>query len=116
MVTPVQPLTCTFVTSDGRKHVVEIAPGHTVMSAAINARIPGIDGSCGGNSTCVTCHIYLNPEWLSKVEPPSSMEESMLDFTNDVRETSRLACQIPLNEKLDGLTVFVPDRQRVLGL
>ncbi len=115
-MTPSNPLTCTFVTSDGRRHVVEFGPGHTVMSAAINARILGIDGICSGNCTCVTCHIYLDPEWLSKVEPPSSMEESMLDFANDVRETSRLACQIPLDQKLDGLTVSVPDRQRVLGL
>ncbi len=64
----------------------------------------------------VTSHVYVGREWLSFLEEQSIMEDSMLDFADDVRDTSRLACQIPLIDKLNGLTVYVPDRQRVLGL
>ena len=39
------------------------------------------------------------------------MEEDMLDFGYDVRESSRLSCQIKVTEELDGLTVRVPERQ-----
>jgi ferredoxin, 2Fe-2S len=39
------------------------------------------------------------------------MEEDMLDFAYDVRPTSRLSCQIKMNDALDGLVVHVPERQ-----
>ena len=109
-------LTCVYVMPDGQKHAVQTNPGQSVMSAAVRAGVPGIDGVCGGNCTCVTCHVYVGREWLSSLVEQSSMEESMLDFADDVRDTSRLACQIPLLNKLNGLTVYVPDRQRVIGL
>jgi 2Fe-2S ferredoxin len=35
----------------------------------------------------------------------------MLDFAFDVRETSRLSCQIKVSEELDGLVVEVPEKQ-----
>lgn len=86
------------------------------MSAAVQARVPGIDGACGGNCTCVTCQVYVERIWLSLLDAQSCMEESMLDFADDVRETSRLGCQIPISDKLDGLVVYVPGHQRVVGL
>jgi 2Fe-2S ferredoxin len=39
------------------------------------------------------------------------MEEDMLDFAFDVREQSRLSCQIKLTAELDGLKVRVPPKQ-----
>ena len=35
----------------------------------------------------------------------------MLDFAYEVRENSRLSCQIKVTEGLDGLTVKVPEKQ-----
>ena len=39
------------------------------------------------------------------------MEEDMLDFAFDVRDNSRLSCQIKVTDDLDGLTVKVPEKQ-----
>jgi 2Fe-2S ferredoxin len=39
------------------------------------------------------------------------MEESMLDFASDVRDNSRLSCQIKVSGALDGLVVRMPEEQ-----
>jgi len=39
------------------------------------------------------------------------MEESMLDFAEEVQETSRLSCQIKVTDMLDGLIVRMPKNQ-----
>ncbi|MEL6872185.1 MAG: 2Fe-2S iron-sulfur cluster-binding protein, partial [Pseudomonadota bacterium] len=66
---------------------------------------------CGGACACATCHVYVGDEWAEKVGKPSDMEEDMLDFAFDVRETSRLSCQIKVTDELDGLVVHVPEKQ-----
>ncbi len=101
----------TFVQDDGRRLEVEAAPGLTVMEAAKSEDVPGIDAECGGACACATCHVYVEPEWRDIVGKPSEMEEDMLDFAFDVREESRLSCQIRVSEKLDGLVVKVPSKQ-----
>ena len=64
-----------------------------------------------GACTCATCHCYVDEAWSDIVGPPSMMEEDMLDFAFDVRDTSRLSCQIKVSDALDGLRVSVPEKQ-----
>ncbi|MFY8142165.1 MAG: 2Fe-2S ferredoxin, partial [Caulobacter sp.] len=42
---------------------------------------------------------------------PSAMEESMLDFAENVQPNSRLSCQIKVTDELDGLIVRLPESQ-----
>ncbi|MDC9701783.1 MAG: 2Fe-2S iron-sulfur cluster-binding protein [Alphaproteobacteria bacterium] len=100
-----------FVQPDGTRIRVEAVDGLTVMESAIRHRIPGIDAECGGACSCATCHIYVGEEWADKTGGPSDMEEYMLDFAFDVRETSRLSCQMNVCNEWDGLVVHVPVRQ-----
>ncbi|PKP99790.1 MAG: 2Fe-2S ferredoxin, partial [Alphaproteobacteria bacterium HGW-Alphaproteobacteria-12] len=59
-----------------------------------------------------TCHVYVDADWIAKTGPAGEgLEKSMLEFAEDVNETSRLACQITLNDALDGLVLRLPDRQ-----
>ena len=51
------------------------------------------------------------PDWLAKTGDRNSMEESMLDFANDVEDNSRLSCQIKVSDALDGLVVRLPKSQ-----
>ncbi|MBY0423474.1 MAG: 2Fe-2S iron-sulfur cluster binding domain-containing protein [Parvularculaceae bacterium] len=101
----------TYIEKNGTEHVVEAEIGLSVMEAAVRNMVPGIDADCGGACACATCHVYVDPAWLEKVGKKQSMEESMLDFAYEPKETSRLSCQIQITAALDGLIVRLPDMQ-----
>jgi 2Fe-2S ferredoxin len=101
----------TFVQPDGTKIETDGQNGSTVMETAIMNAVPGVVAECGGACTCATCHVYVDKDWTEVVGGPSMMEEDMLDFAFDVRNESRLSCQIKVKDELDGLVVHVPSRQ-----
>jgi ferredoxin, 2Fe-2S len=101
----------TFVQPDGKSQTVTADPGMTVMEAAKKNLIDGVEAECGGACACATCHVYVDAAWLAKVGKPAAMEEDMLDFAFDVRDESRLACQIKVSDAIDGLIVKVPAKQ-----
>lgn len=100
-----------FIEHNGKDHEVEAEAGLSVMEAAIRNMIPGIDADCGGACACATCHVYVDEAWAAKAGKPGAMEESMLDFAYEPKETSRLSCQIKVSEDLDGLVVRLPEFQ-----
>ncbi len=101
----------TFIDAEGTSRDVETKKGSSVMEAAVQNMIPGIDADCGGACACATCHIYVAADWLPKLKAKDDMEESMLDFADEVQDNSRLSCQILMNDELDGLVVTTPAAQ-----
>jgi 2Fe-2S ferredoxin len=101
----------TFIDHDGTEHTVEAELGSTVMETALKNDIGGIVAECGGACTCATCLVHVDAKWFPLVGPPSAEEEDMLDFAFEVKETSRLSCQIKVTEELDGLIVRTPSYQ-----
>jgi len=101
----------TFIQPDSSLQTVEAEAGMTVMETAKKHLVAGIEAECGGACACATCHVYVDDQWRERVGPPSEMEEDMLDFAFDVRESSRLSCQVKVTEALDGLIVRIPDKQ-----
>ena len=101
----------TFIDHGGTARTVEAENGSTLMETAIRNAIPGIEAECGGALSCATCHVYVEEDWRAVVGEPAPMEEDMLDFGYDVRENSRLSCQIRITDALDGLVVRTPERQ-----
>lgn len=101
----------TFIQHDGTEQTVDGTPGMSVMEAAVKNMVPGIDADCGGACACATCHVYVEPDWMEKVGDRNPMEEDMLDFAFDVRDNSRLSCQIKISDALNGLRVKVPEKQ-----
>jgi ferredoxin, 2Fe-2S len=101
----------TFVAFTGCVHTVEVPVGTTLMRAATDNRVPGIDGDCGGNCACATCHIYVDPIWSDRVGTRTATEEDMLNIVAEPRGNSRLACQIVLTDALNGLIVSLPEAQ-----
>ncbi len=89
---------------EGAEHVIEGTPGWSVMEIIRENDLP-IEAACGGCCACATCHVYVEDAWLSKLEPASDEEDRMLDEAYQVQENSRLSCQIPFAEALDGLKV-----------
>jgi len=101
----------TYIEFEGREHVVEVRNGLSVMEGAVKNNVPGIDADCGGACACATCHVYVDEAWREKTGTASAMEESMLDFAENVEPNSRLSCQIRVSDALDGLTVRMPESQ-----
>ena len=103
--------TVTYIEHDGTAHEADVPVGESVMRGAIDNDIPGIDGDCGGQCACATCHVYVDLAWLAKTGARTEMEESMLDFAAATEDNSRLACQIDMTDDLNGLVVRMPDGQ-----
>ena len=101
----------TFVGSDGSETVCEGNDGMTLMEVAIKNSVQGIDADCGGACACATCHIYVREDWQAATGERTEMESDMLDFAFEVRDNSRLSCQIKISDAMDGLTVDVPEKQ-----
>ena len=101
----------TYIENNGKSHTVEVDKGLTVMEGAVQNNIPGIDADCGGGMACATCHVYVAKEWIEKLPPKEDSEEDMLDFAFDVKDNSRLSCQITVSDELDGLVVNMPEKQ-----
>ena len=101
----------TYVEHDGTEHLVETETGVSLMQAAIDNLVPGIDADCGGECSCATCHVMIEQSWVEKVGTPGDMEESMLDLNPERQENSRLSCQVMLSDELDGLSVTMPEFQ-----
>lgn len=96
-----------FVTPDGEVREIQAELGRTLMEAAVENDIAGIDATCGGSCACATCHVVVDPAWFETVGPPSAMEIGTLYFGAPRRPTSRLSCQIMVTAALDGLRVAV---------
>lgn len=62
-----------------------------------------VEGTCGGMAMCASCQCYI----ISSHELPemSYDEDAMLAEAFHVQDNSRLGCQIPITEDLDGLEI-----------
>jgi 2Fe-2S ferredoxin len=60
-----------YIEPDGREVTLSVPPGQSLMRAAIDAGLAGIEAQCGGNCACGTCHCYVRQDWLDKLPPPS---------------------------------------------
>jgi ferredoxin, 2Fe-2S len=88
----------------GLEHTLEGIEGWRVMEIIRDCGLP-IKAECGGACACATCHVYVAPEWLNKLEPMTDEEQQRLDDAMMVQETSRLSCQILMDEPRSGLRV-----------
>ena len=96
-----------YIEPEGERVEVDVEEGYSVMEGAIMNGVKGIEAECGGACSCATCHCYVNDEWWDKLPEMDVIEDSMLEAATERRENSRLTCQIPVTEDLDGLVLEV---------
>ena len=96
-----------FVTAEDHLVEVNAAPGERLLDAAQRAGMP-LEGTCEGQMACATCHVIVAPGDFDRLVPATEEEEDMLDLAFQATSTSRLSCQIVLDDRLDGLTVRIP--------
>lgn len=101
----------TFITHDGEQYDIDAEDGQSLMTAAVDNDVPGIDADCGGSCACATCHVFIESVWTDKTNEQDEMEQSMLELADDKQDNSRLSCQISISPALEGLTVRIPENQ-----
>ena len=101
----------TYIEDNGKSHQIDVAIGLTVMEGAVQNNIPGIDADCGGGMACATCHVYVKEDWFNKLPEKAIGEDDMLDQAYKPNSRSRLSCQLTVSDKLEGLVVYLPEKQ-----
>jgi 2Fe-2S ferredoxin len=102
----------TYIQYDGTSHTVDVQDGESLMVGAVSNGIRGIDADCGGSCACATCHVHVDSSWTQSVGGPASEAEAeLLQLAPEVREDSRLSCQIKMRADLDGVIVHLPEAQ-----
>ena len=97
----------TIVTREGEERAITGEDGLSLMEAIRDAGIDELLALCGGCCSCATCHVHVDPAFLDKLPPMSEDENDLLDSSDARNETSRLSCQVPLSDALDGLRVTI---------
>ncbi|AMG75582.1 2Fe-2S iron-sulfur cluster-binding family protein [Sphingopyxis granuli] len=97
----------TVVDREGTAHTLEADAGLTLMEVIRDNGFDELLALCGGCCSCATCHIHVDPAFAAKLPAMSDDENDLLDSSEDRNETSRLSCQIPFDDALDGIKVTI---------
>ncbi|HKY81176.1 MAG TPA: 2Fe-2S iron-sulfur cluster-binding protein [Sphingobium sp.] len=92
----------------GAVHRIDASNGSNLMVEARAHSVAGIIGECGGCLNCGSCHIHVDPEWIDRLPPASDDEWSLIEGLLECSAESRLACQLELDDAMDGLSCTVP--------
>ena len=92
----------------GDVRTVDVRGEERLLDIAQREGLP-LEGTCGGDMACATCHVIVAPGDFAQLGPAGEEEEDMLDMVPGSVRTSRLACQIVVSAAWDSLTVTVPD-------
>ena len=95
------------VDRNGVEKTVEAEVGRTVMEAIRDNGFDELLALCGGCCSCATCHVYVDPAFADKLPALGEDESDLLDSSTHRNATSRLSCQLPITDALDGLKVTI---------
>ena len=98
--------TLNVTTAAGEKHSIDAATGSPMMEALNAAGL--VEGTCGGAASCGTCHIYFADKAAAgeRTEDEGYMLEGLEDYV-EIREGSRLSCQLKVTDAHDGLNIEI---------
>ncbi len=104
-----------FIEPNGNEKTIEAENGLSILEVAHNNGID-LEGACEGSLACSTCHIIVEKSFFDNLPDPSDEEEDMLDLAFGLTHTSRLGCQIIVDEKLEGMKVKIPSGTRNMNV
>lgn len=97
------------VNRDGEEREVMGDAGLSVMEVIRENGFDELLALCGGCCSCATCHVHVDPDFAAKLPPMSEDENDLLDSSASRDDYSRLSCQIPFSDALDGLKVTIAE-------
>lgn len=95
------------ITLQGEELPLHVDPGQTLMESLRSWGVEGMLALCGGCCSCATCHVHIDPAYAERLPAASADERDLLDSCSHRRDHSRLACQIPVGDHLDGMRVTI---------
>jgi 2Fe-2S ferredoxin len=96
---------------EGQAVEIEAPVDVSLMIALRDAGLP-VEGTCGGYASCGSCHIYVSQEWRDRLPAPEAMEVDMIALLDESNpDSSRLSCQIIMQDELDGLSIQLAPTQ-----
>jgi 2Fe-2S ferredoxin len=99
--------TIKVTTRDGEERDIEAETGLSVMEVIRDGGIDELLALCGGCCSCATCHVYVDPAFAAKLPPMSEDESDLLDSSDHRNESSRLSCQIVVDDELAGMRLTI---------
>ena len=91
-----------FLDKNDNLKEIEARLGSNLLEVSKKNNI-NLEGSCSGEMLCSTCHVYILSNHIKKLKKQSNEEKEILTLTNNLKKNSRLACQIKVTHKLNGL-------------
>ncbi len=104
-----------FIEPDGQEKTIDAENGLSLLEVAHNNGID-LEGACEGSLACSTCHVVIEKNFFEDLPEPSEEEEDMLDLAFGLTHTSRLGCQIIIDDKLEGMKVKIPTGTRNMSV
>ena len=104
-----------FIQPDGSERTVDAQNGLSLLEVAHSNGIE-LEGACEGSLACSTCHIIVDKVFFESLPEPTEEEEDMLDLAFGLTHTSRLGCQIIIDDKLEGMKVKIPTGTRNMSV
>jgi len=95
-------------TREGQTRTLAATAGISVMEIIREGGVDELLALCGGSLSCGTCHIIVDPAQIGQLPQVTDDEEALLNELDGRIATSRLSCQIPFRETLNGLRVTIP--------
>eukprot|EP01069_Polyplicarium_translucidae_P012203 Polyplicarium_translucidae@DN486_c0_g1_i1.p2 len=92
---------------DGTEKSVRVPVGVSILEAAHSHDVD-LEGACEASLACSTCHVHLEPEVYTALPEPSEREDDLLDMAPCLTDTSRLGCQVLLDESHEGIIITLP--------
>ena len=99
--------TLVVIDRSGVERTIEGEDGLSVMEIIRNAGAEEPFALCGGNCSCATCHVHVDPAYAKAMPEIAGDEDDVLGGSSHRRETSRLACQLVFRNELSGLRVQI---------
>ncbi|KAH7182285.1 2Fe-2S ferredoxin-type domain-containing protein [Fusarium flagelliforme] len=95
----------TFLDEKESHHTIPVSIGDNLLNVAQKSGLQ-LEGACGGECACSTCHVVVQDEhYFNSIPEASEDEDDMLDMAYGRTEKSRLGCQVKITEPLDGMIV-----------
>lgn len=95
------------VNREGEENVVEGTAGLTLMEVIRDNGFDELLALCGGCCSCATCHVYVDPAFKGALPPKSEDEDDLLESSDHKTDDSRLSCQVPVTEDMEGIRVTI---------